>query len=124
MAGLLCIFSQSERHHPGPIIFISFSRNLFLSVVSMGKPVLMDFFADWCGPCRQQGPIIDELKAKMGDRVEIKKVDVDHNMDLATRYAIRVVPTIVIEQDGKVLRTFEGVQTLDSLEKFLLPLVK
>ena len=90
----------------------------------MGKPVLMDFFADWCGPCRQQGPIIDELKAKMGDRVEIKKVDVDHNMDLATRYAIRVVPTIVIEQDGKVLRTFEGVQTLDSLEKFLLPLVK
>ncbi len=90
----------------------------------MGKPVLMDFFADWCGPCRQQGPIIDELKARIGDQVEIKKVDVDSNMELANKYAIRVVPTIVIEQDGKVMRTFEGVQSLESLEKFLLSLVK
>jgi thioredoxin 1 len=90
----------------------------------MGKPVLFDFYADWCGPCRRQGPILEDLKKKMGDRVDIRKIDVDENMDLANKYGIRVVPTLIIEKDGRVVHTLEGVTGAESLEHMLLPLVE
>ena len=89
----------------------------------MSKPVLFDFFATWCGPCRMQTPILEELAKKMGDLVEIKKVDIDQHMDLAERYGIRVVPTLVIEKDGKVVQSMEGVTDLSTLENLLKPLV-
>jgi thioredoxin 1 len=89
----------------------------------MGKPVVLDFFAEWCGPCKRQGPYLEELKKKMGEKIEIRKLDVDQNMDLANKYGIRVVPTLIIEKDGKVMRTLEGVTSADSLESMLLPLV-
>lgn len=90
----------------------------------MSKPVLFDFFATWCGPCKMQTPIIEELAKKMGDAVEIQKIDVDQHMDLAEKYAIRVVPTLVIEKDGKVIQSLEGVTDAATLEKLLAPLVK
>ena len=89
----------------------------------MSKPVLFDFFATWCGPCRMQTPILEELAKKMGDKVEIKKFDVDQHMDLAEKYGIRVVPTLVIEKDGKVVKSMEGVTDLSTLENLLKPLV-
>ena len=89
----------------------------------MGKPVLYDFFAEWCGPCRRQGPILEDLKKKMGDSVEVRKVDVDQNMDLAQKFGIQVVPTLIIEKDGKVVRMLEGVTGVDTLEAILRPLV-
>ena len=89
----------------------------------MSKPVLFDFFATWCGPCRMQTPILEELAKKMGDAVEIKKVDIDQHMDLAEKYGIRVVPTLVIEKDGKVVKSMEGVTDLSTLENLLKPLV-
>jgi len=89
----------------------------------MSKPVLFDFFATWCGPCKMQTPIIEELAKKMGDAVEIRKIDVDQHMDLAEKYAIRVVPTMVIEKDGKVIQSLEGVTDAATLEKILTPLV-
>lgn len=90
----------------------------------MGKPVLIDFFAEWCGPCKRQGPILDELKRRMGEKIEIRKVDVDQHMDMANRYGIRVVPTLVIEKDGRVIRSFEGVTSAETLEAMLAPLVE
>lgn len=89
----------------------------------MGKPVVLDFFADWCGPCRRQGPYLEQLKKKMGDQIEIKKIDVDQHMDLANKYEIRVVPTLIIEKDGKVVEMLEGVTSAESLERMLIPLV-
>ena len=89
----------------------------------MTRPVLYDFFATWCGPCRMQTPILEELGKKMGDSVEIKKVDVDQHMDLAEKFQIRVVPTLIIEKDGKVVQMMEGVTDLATLEKLLKPLV-
>jgi thioredoxin 1 len=90
----------------------------------MGKPVVLDFFAEWCGPCKRQGPYLEELKKNMGEKIEIRKIDVDENMDLANKYGIRVVPTLIIEKDGNVVRMLEGVTSADSLESMLLPLVE
>jgi thioredoxin 1 len=94
----------------------------------MGKPVLMDFFAEWCGPCHQQSPIIDELKAKMGDQVDIRKIDVGVDSEETRRYAaqydIQFVPTLVIEKDGSLVRKLVGVQDLRTLENILKPLVE
>ncbi|HEU17728.1 MAG TPA: thioredoxin [Methanoregulaceae archaeon] len=90
----------------------------------MAKPILLDFYADWCGPCKRQGPILEELKEKMGEKVEIQKIDVDQHMDVANQYGIRVVPTLIILKDGKVVRTLEGVTSTESLESMLSPLVE
>lgn len=88
----------------------------------MTKPVLYDFFATWCGPCRIQSPIIDSLAEKIGDKVDIKKVDVDQSPDLANKYQINVVPTLIIEKDGKVVHRLEGVTDASRLEELLIPL--
>ncbi len=89
----------------------------------MSKPVLYDFFATWCGPCRMQTPILEELEKMMGDSIEVRKIDIDVNMELAEKYGIRVVPTLVIEKDGKVVQQMEGVTDAATLEKLLKPLV-
>lgn len=81
----------------------------------MDKPVLMDFFATWCGPCRMQTPIMEELEKKYAGRIEIKKIDVDRNMELANRYNIMVVPTIVLEKDGREVRRWLGVTSKEEL---------
>jgi len=70
-----------------------------------------------------QTPILEELGKKMGDAIEIKKVDVDQHPDLAEKYGIRVVPTLIIEKEGKIVQSMEGVTDVATLEKLLKPLV-
>lgn len=89
----------------------------------MSKPVLIDFYADWCGPCRLQTPKLEDLKKRMGDHIEIRKVNVDNHMDLANTYGIEVVPTLIVEKDGKVVHRFEGVTDSGVLEATMRPLV-
>jgi thioredoxin 1 len=90
----------------------------------MGKPILIDFFAEWCGPCKRMGPIIEELKTMMGDKVEIKKLDVDQHMAEAQKYQVSVVPTIIIEKDGILVQKFQGVIDAEALASVLKPLVE
>jgi len=89
----------------------------------MSKPVLIDFYADWCGPCKLQTPILKQLKEMMGDSIEIKKLDVDQNMEVAVKYAIQVVPTLIIEKDGNVIHRLEGVTDAERLKGLLTPLI-
>lgn len=89
----------------------------------MSKPVLYDFFATWCGPCRIQTPIIHKLEEKLGDKVDFKMIDVDREGDLANKYSITVVPTIIIEKDGSIIERHEGVIEADRLEAILKPLM-
>ena len=90
----------------------------------MGKPVLIDFYADWCGPCRIQTPIIEELARRMGDQVEVKKINVDDHMEMANQYRIYVVPTLIIEKDKKEIRRIEGLTDVASLETIMKSLVE
>lgn len=83
---------------------------------SESKIVLMDFYANWCGPCRMQDPIMEELKKKFDGKVEFKKIDVDKDIELANKYEIHAIPTIVIEKDGKVIKKHVGVTNAKTLE--------
>lgn len=82
----------------------------------MSKVILMDFFAEWCGPCKMQDPIIEELKKKFGAAVEFKKVDVDTNQELAAKYTIHAVPTLILEKDGALFKRYTGVTRAAVLE--------
>ncbi len=83
----------------------------------MAKPVLMDFYADWCGPCKMQTPIIEALEKELGDKADFKKVNVDKEGDLATEKGIMVVPTLILEKDGVELKKWMGVTSKEELTR-------
>ena len=88
----------------------------FNELIKGQTPVLVDFSAEWCGPCKMMGPVLEQLKGKMADKLKILKVDVDSNRELAGKYNIRSVPTLMLFQDGKTKWSGVGVMTSDYLE--------
>ena len=93
------------------------SENYKEEVLKSGKPVLIDFYADWCGPCRIMGPIIDKIAEELGEQVKVGKVNVDDNQDLAMEYNVMSIPTIVIIKEGKVAKTFVGVTGKEEIKE-------
>ena len=85
----------------------------------MSKVVLIDFYADWCGPCKMQDPIINKLKGKFANSVEFRKIDVDSNASASSKYGIHAVPTLVIEKNGAIFKKYVGVTRPEVLEKDL-----
>ena len=79
-------------------------------VLEADRPVLVDFWAQWCGPCRTLGPVIDELAIEQSDQVKVVKVNVDDSPDTAREYAIRSIPTVLLIHDGEVRKSLVGVQ--------------
>ncbi|MBI4859148.1 MAG: thioredoxin [Candidatus Riflebacteria bacterium] len=88
-------------------------------VLKSEVPVLVDFFADWCGPCRALAPILETLAPEFEGRVKIVKVDCDEELELGSRYQIRSIPTLLLFQGGVVVDTLVGSQPLDVLRKRL-----
>ncbi|WP_297694515.1 thioredoxin [uncultured Eudoraea sp.] len=81
----------------------------FRKLTSGDIPVLVDFYADWCGPCKTLGPILKQVKEELGDTIKIVKIDVDKNQSIASKYQVRGVPTMLLFKDGKQLWRQSGV---------------
>jgi thioredoxin 1 len=79
------------------------------TVLKSDKPVLVDFWAAWCGPCRMLHPIVDELNAELGDKVVFAKVDVDNNQEYAAKYGVRNIPTVLLFKGGEIVDKQVGV---------------
>ena len=88
---------------------LKINKENFESVKNSGKPVLLDFYADWCGPCRMVSPIIEEIAAERSDIV-VGKVNVDENPELAGAFKIYSIPTLVVLKDGKVINQASGAR--------------
>lgn len=87
----------------------------FNKLIQEDKPTLVDFFATWCGPCRVQGPILEDVKKHMGDKANVLKVDIDQNAALAAEYNVRSVPTLILFKNGMAVWRAVGVQQYDLL---------
>ncbi len=91
----------------------------FNDIINGDKPVLVDFYADWCGPCKMMGPILKDLKKKMGDQINIIKVDAEKNADAAIKYNVRGVPTLILFKDGQILWQQSGVKQAHQLKSII-----
>ena len=95
------------------------SENFDSEVLNSSKPVLVDFFATWCGPCKMMAPVIEKLAAEYEGKADIGKMDVEESMDIAGRYGIMNVPTLMIFKNGQVEAKLVGLQSGNDLKKAL-----
>lgn len=86
------------------------SANFDEKVLKSDKPVLVDFFATWCGPCKMVSPIVDEIAGEMAGKVDVYKIDVDENPDIASRYDVMSIPTLIVFKNGTVYKSTLGAQ--------------
>lgn len=88
----------------------------FSDLINAEQPVLVDFSAEWCGPCKMLAPILKELKTKVGDKIKIIKIDIDANEKVAQMYQVQAVPTLILFQKGEIKWRQSGVMTATQLE--------
>ena len=89
-------------------------------VLGSGKPVLVDFWAPWCGPCRMQGPLVEKLAEEVGNEALVGKLNSDEHPEIAAHYGIRSIPTIMVFKGGKPVKGFVGVTNVSSMKSALL----
>lgn len=88
-------------------------------VLSSGQPVIVDFWAEWCGPCKALSPLVDEVASEMGDKVKILKMNIDENPQTPTKYGVRGIPTLMVFKDGQVTDTKVGGMSKQQLSDWV-----
>ncbi|HKK81784.1 MAG TPA: thioredoxin [Prolixibacteraceae bacterium] len=91
----------------------------FNEIINSGKPVLVDFYADWCAPCKMMAPILKQVADDMDDAVRIIKVNVDKNGEAAMKYGVRNIPTLILFQNGNIQWKGAGVLQADQIEQIV-----
>ena len=96
----------------------------FNTLIKSEKPILVDFFATWCGPCQALAPVLKQVKDQLGDQIKIVKIDVDKNQNIASQWQVRGVPTMVLYQNGKQLWRQSGVLSKEQILNVILEKTK
>ena len=97
-----------------PVVIFT-DANFEQEVLKNNQPVLVDFYADWYGPCKMQGPIIEEIAKEIGDKAKVGKFNMDENPKIAQQFEVMSIPTLIIFKDGKAAETMIGVQSKNIL---------
>lgn len=91
----------------------------FQEIINQDKPVLVDFFAEWCGPCKTMAPVLETIKQRVKDSASIIKIDVDKNSQVASAYQVRSVPTLILFKKGQILWRKSGTVPANELERLI-----
>ncbi|MBP9134687.1 MAG: thioredoxin [Saprospiraceae bacterium] len=91
----------------------------YSEIINSNTPTLVDFYADWCGPCKTMAPILEDLKQKIGDSAKVIKIDVDKNQKVSAKYKIQSIPTLLLFKEGKIIWRQSGVVPGHMLEKLI-----
>ncbi len=94
-------------------------KGKFDKLIDQETPVLVDFYADWCGPCQMMAPVLKEVAQEMGNKVKVIKIDVDKNQPIAQRFGVRSIPTLVLFKNGKIIENRAGVMTKRDLTRMI-----
>ena len=92
-------------------------QNFEQEVLNSDVPVLLDFWAVWCGPCRMIAPTVEQLSDELDGKIKVGKVNIDEENELAARFGVSSIPTLLVFKDGKLSKTLVGIQQADSLKK-------
>ena len=95
------------------------SENFEKEVLNSEKPVLVDFYADWCGPCNAMAPIVEELATELNEKAKVGKINVDENSDIAVEYNVMSIPTLVVMKNGKIVQQVSGARPKDAILRML-----
>jgi thioredoxin 1 len=103
----------------GQFLGVATDANFEQEVLKSDKPVLIDFWAPWCGPCKAIGPLVEEIAGLYADRVKVMKLNVDESQKSAVAFGVRSIPTLILFKDGKVLDTLVGMTPKEKIEEFV-----
>jgi thioredoxin 1 len=104
-------------------IFEVSDKNFDSEIMQADQPAMVDFWAEWCGPCKMVGPIVEELAKEYKDKIKVAKMDVDQNRETPARFGIRNIPTLIFFKNGEVAKTIIGAQPKSSIEEELKKLL-
>ncbi|MBQ9186060.1 MAG: thioredoxin [Bacteroidales bacterium] len=99
------------------------TNNNFAEILATDKPVMVDFWAVWCGPCRMLSPTVDDIATKYADKIEVAKCNVDDCQDIAIKYGIRSIPTLIFFKNGEPVQRTVGVVSASEIERILESLI-
>lgn len=95
------------------------NENFEKEVISSKKPILVDFWASWCGPCQMIAPIVEEISNELSERIEVGKINVDEQPEIAIKYDVMSIPTLILFKDGKVVNTISGYHSKEEILDFI-----